>query len=626
MAASALPVAPQASADVADVREGFRRRGMGFSAVVNNAGTGANNTVVTEAFDFPNVQVVNPFSVSDAAGDNDGYPEPGENVTLTVSVTNTTGATITNVVVSVAGGGSANVGTMTDGQTTPVQLSYTVPANAVCGSFHQVMITASSDAGMQAPKTYEFRLGAPVGGLPATFTNSTAIVLPGVAGQTSGPAAPYPTTITTSGLSGTKLIKVSLNSITHTFPADLDFLLEGPGGQKYIFVSDSGGGGDVSALNISFSDGAAAQPSTTQWVAGDFRPYNTGANDPFVAPAPAGPYTNAAPAAADTFTSVFGTNGSTMNGDWKLWTVDDAGGDSGSITGGWSITFEADDYTCSLTPGSPRGDFDGDGKTDLAVFQPLEGNWYIQRSTAGFTALNWGLSGDKLVPGDYDGDGKADTAIFRPNNNKVNTDFYILNSNGFTLTGFSWGLVGDIPVVSDYDNDNKADAAIYRPSEGNWYIRRSTNGGATIFNWGGQIGDVPVVGDFNGGGADYTIRRGTTWMTSFSGGGTQNVDFGTATDLLVPANYDGDTKDDIAVFRPSTGVWYIIRSSDSVIITVPWGLSGDIPVPGDYDGDGKDDQAVYRGGIWYLNQSTSGSLGVAFGLGSDNPIPKAYIP
>ena len=44
MAASALPVAPQASADVADVREGFRRRGMGFSAVVNNAGTGANNT------------------------------------------------------------------------------------------------------------------------------------------------------------------------------------------------------------------------------------------------------------------------------------------------------------------------------------------------------------------------------------------------------------------------------------------------------------------------------------------------------------------------------------------------------------------------------------------------------
>ena len=128
MAASALPVAPQASADVADVREGFRRRGMGFSAVVNNAGTGANNTVVTEAFDFPNVQVVDPFSVSDAAGDNDGFPEPGENVTLTVSVTNTTGATINNVVVSVAGGGSANVGTMTDGQTTPVQLSYTVPA------------------------------------------------------------------------------------------------------------------------------------------------------------------------------------------------------------------------------------------------------------------------------------------------------------------------------------------------------------------------------------------------------------------------------------------------------------------------------------------------------------------
>jgi hypothetical protein len=66
---------------------------MGFSAEVLNATTGS----VVEAFDFPNVQVVDPFSVSDAPGDNDGYPEPGEDVILTVSVTNITGASITNV-------------------------------------------------------------------------------------------------------------------------------------------------------------------------------------------------------------------------------------------------------------------------------------------------------------------------------------------------------------------------------------------------------------------------------------------------------------------------------------------------------------------------------------------------
>ena len=68
--------------DAADVREGFRRRGMGFSAA-NPSG----NTVV-EAFDFPNVQVTDPFTVSDAPGDNDGFPEPGENLLLNISVTN----------------------------------------------------------------------------------------------------------------------------------------------------------------------------------------------------------------------------------------------------------------------------------------------------------------------------------------------------------------------------------------------------------------------------------------------------------------------------------------------------------------------------------------------------------
>jgi hypothetical protein len=46
----------------------------------------------------------------------------------------------------------------------------------------------------------------------------------------------------------------------------------------------------------------------------------------------------------------------------------------------------------------------------------------------------------------------------------------------------------------------------------------------------------------------------------------------------------------------------------------------------DYDGDGRYDQAVYRGGIWYLNQSTSGFSAAQFGLAADNPIPKAYIP
>ena len=46
------------------------------------AGTGANNTRVTEAFDLPNLVQTPIFTVSDATGDNDGFPEPGEPLTF----------------------------------------------------------------------------------------------------------------------------------------------------------------------------------------------------------------------------------------------------------------------------------------------------------------------------------------------------------------------------------------------------------------------------------------------------------------------------------------------------------------------------------------------------------------
>ena len=87
-----------------------------------------------------------------------------------------------------------------------------------------------------------------------------------------------------------------------------------------------------------------------------------------------------------------------------------------------------------------------------------------------------------------------------------------------------------------------------------------------------------------------------------------------------------DGKADVAVFRPSDGTWYRLNSTNGALIAVQFGANGDVPVPGDYDGDGKDDQAVYRNGTWYLNRSTSGFAGATFGLGTDRPVPKSYIP
>ncbi len=628
-AAAALPAVPEASADVADVREGFRIRGMGFSASIQSISPAS----VTEAFDFPNVQHVDPFSVSDSTGDNDGFPEPGENVLLSIPVTNATGATINNVTVSVSGGAAFPYGNINDGQTVTMNVPYTVPGGAACGSFHQVSIEVASDAGVQAPVNRQFRLGSPVGGPAQTFENTTVINIPaGQPGSTSGPAGPYPSTIAVSGLTGNKVIELEINTLNHTWIGDIDMLLESPAGQKMIIMSDafsSNNRTNTVVTTIKLRDDATDTMTTSGLppTAATFKPFNSGANDPFDAPAPGTPYENPAPAGSATLLSAFGMDGSTMNGDWKLWIDDDAGGDPGTMDGGWKITFESDDYQCNLGPsaGDGRADFDGDGRTDLSVFRPSEGNWYLNQSTDGFSVLNWGQAGDTLVPGDYDGDGKTDAAVFRPDANPANADFYVLNSNGFTFSGYSWGLPGDVPVVGDYDGDGNDDIAVWRDSDATWYIIRSS-GGATITAFGAS-GDTPTVGDFDGDGtADMTIFNAGTWTSMLSGGGTEVVNVGAAGDAIASGDHDGDGQTDQATFRASNGNWYAWLSSTNSQVIIPFGAPGDIAAPGDYDGDGTDDQAIYRGGQWWINGSTSGVMVQSFGVASDTPVVSRANP
>ena len=352
-------------------------------------------------------------------------------------------------------------------------------------------------------------------------------------------------------------------------------------------------------------------------------------DDQFNAPAPAPPYENPAPGGSATLASVYGTSGATLNGTWSLYIDDDAGQDWGIMDGGWTLTFEANDYACDPDGGGTvrsRADFDGDGKTDLSVFRPSEGNWYLNQSGAGFGVINWGIATDILVPGDYDSDGKTDTAVFRPNPDPSVPDYFILNSNGFTVTGVSWGITGDTPVIGDYDGDGKTDVAVYRQSNNVFFILNSA-GGVTLRQYG-VASDVPVAGDFVGDSkTDIAVYRpGTNSFWIFNGVNDTVIPFGAAGDILVPADYDNDNKTDLAVFRPATGQWIYQPSSGGATVFAAWGTAGDIPVPGDYDGDGRDDLAIYRNGTWWINQSTGGTTVQAFGLSTDKAIPRAYNP
>ncbi|MCV4614855.1 hypothetical protein OFM04_33675, partial [Escherichia coli] len=84
------------------------------------------------------------------------------------------------------------------------------------------------------------------------------------------------------------------------------------------------------------------------------------------------------------------------------------------------------------------------------------------------------------------------------------------------------------------------------------------------------------------------------------------VQFGLPDDIPTPGDYDGDGRVDEAVFRQSSGLWFIRKSSDTSLAVIPWGTAGDIPVFGDYDRDYRDDVAIFRPstGVWWVLRSS----------------------
>jgi hypothetical protein len=275
-------------------------------------------------------------------------------------------------------------------------------------------------------------------------------------------------------------------------------------------------------------------------------------------------------------------------------------------------------------------DFDGDGKADYAVTRNENGQkiWYLLRSTEGFAALAWGLTDDIVVAGDYDGDNRTDIAVARlgitGNNNRLNTTYFLSSATGGVgiVQADAINSAGTLSFPNqDYDGDGRTDPAIFQ-----WH---AIGGVAYRASSTGTLNHVSMshfqvrTGDLTGDNAAEVVSH-DPGSGEFTVVGHYTLRFGSPGDRVIAADFDGDNKGDFAVFRPATGDWWWLRSSDSVVSVTHWGVNGDIPVPADYDNDGVTDLAVYRPAspqsIFYVLGSTAGFSALGFGVETDSVV------
>ena len=439
-------------------------------------------------------------------------------------------------------------------------------------------------------------------------------------------------TFTVTGLTGT-ITDVRVNmTVTHSWVGDLDFRLLGPGGSPSAVIHSNTGSttatgcGDDSNLTGPYNYFDTAPAAPTWWGAaataaggvsvasGDYRVSTAGGV--------VGGGANAL------ITPTFAAT--SPNGTWTLRIRDGGEGDTGSITAA-TLTIEAGP---TVIP-QHVVDFDGDGRTDPAVVRNTGGGpsgqitWFWNNSLANTPSqAAWGIASDRFVPEDYDGDGKTDVAVWR-SGAPFNAYFYILQSATSTLRTDQFGQTGDDPsVVGDYDGDGKSDTAVYRggAAAGNpsfWYYRSSVNGLIQGTQWG-QNGDFPAPGDYDGDNKnDFVVQRNggggqAIFYFNNTTAGTSSLIYGTPTDVICPGDYDNDQKTDIAVIRGSGGaiLWNIRNSSNGATQSYTFGQSAtDFPTQGDWDGDGITDISVWRPNadptlnFFYWRRSLDGTLG-----------------
>jgi subtilisin-like proprotein convertase family protein len=343
-----------------------------------------------------------------------------------------------------------------------------------------------------------------------TFTNSDPISIP-----SSGASTPYPSTINVSGLSGSiNSLTVTLTNLSHTWPDDIDVLLVGPTGAKALLMSDVGGSSGINNVTLTFEPTAVAfLPYSGSITSGSYKPTDFEVGDLFNSPAPVGPY--------GVDFSVF--NNTNPNGTWSLYVMDDAGGDAGSIAGGWSLTLG----TISTKSISIAKTTDGNEAGSVSsVFTLTRTGDLSSALTVGYT-----LTGTATPGVDYTG-------------TTPNSVTFAAGSSTATIT---------LPTIDDLLSDPSETIITTITASAGYTISGSGTATATILDNDGDAGNNNLVGTsfadaLAGVGGDDTLDGGLGVDTLTGGAGKdffrldnvangdQITDFSVRADKIILAN------------------------------------------------------------------------------------------
>ncbi len=195
------------------------------------------------------------------------------------------------------------------------------------------------------------------------------------------------------------------------------------------------------------------------------------------------------------------------------------------------------------------------------------------------------------------------------------------NNTPFSAAAFYYGELATSPVES---------TVFVAPLSANFPTGGQLTPGAP--NVPATIVTEPARADFDGDGrTDLSVFRGSegNWYLNQSTAGFSVLNFGLSTDVIVAEDFDGDGKTDTAVFRANDDAnardFWVLKSSDFTVTGAAWGLAGDVSAVADYDADGEADYAVYRpsNGTWYILLSTTGVPLVVVNPGQI-PVPADY--